>query len=255
MAKTKRVAKKTKKTCLLIDADEYIYQIAAACEREIDWGDGIWTLHGDANEGINTLIKSIEDLKAKLSADMVLMCLSSSTNFRKKLDATYKANRKDTRKPVIFKALRQYVVDNYDTTEGKDLEADDIMGILGTTPNADQDRIIVSSDKDMQGVPGKLYRDGQVEVISEEEAHRYHMYQTLVGDRADNYPGCPKVGEVGASKILDCDVEEMWPRVVAAFEKAGLTKKDALLQARLARILQHGDYNQKTKKVKLWTRN
>ena len=31
-----------------------------------------------------------------------------------------------------------------------------------------------------------------------------------------------------------------------------LTKEDALLQARLAYILQHGDYNFKSKKIKMW---
>jgi hypothetical protein len=69
------------------------------------------------------------------------------------------------------------------------------------------------------------------------------MYQTLVGDTADGYRGCPKVGPVKAEKILDttvwsdggkcADVYPMWPRVVAAYEKASLTEDDALVQARL----------------------
>jgi DNA polymerase-1 len=248
----KAVQSKKKYRALLVDADQFIYQVAAACEREIDWGDGIWTLHSDANEGVNSLVKSIANLKAELQADGMIMCLSSPVNFRKKLDDTYKANRKDTRKPLIYWALHKYVVDNYETATMHGLEADDVMAILATKPEADQERVIVSADKDMQCVPAKLYRNGRVEEINADEAHYYHMYQTLVGDRADNYPGCPKVGDVGAKKILDCSTEEMWPRVVEAFVKAGLTKKDALLQARLARILQHGDYNEKTKKVKLW---
>ncbi|CAA2141597.1 hypothetical protein [Hyphomicrobium sp. ghe19] len=251
-AATKKTTKKP--TTLLIDGDEIIWKVGTVCEVAFDWGDGIWTLHSDEAEGIKTLVDTIEGLKKKLEADSVIICLSSPTNFRKKLDETYKGNRKDVRKPLLFKALRNYLLRTYVCNEVKDWEADDVMGTLATHPENQGKVIIVSQDKDMKTIPCKLYREGKLRDISVEEAHRFHMWQTLVGDRADGFSGCPKVGEATADKILDCDVEEMWPRVVEAFVKAGLTKKDALLQARLARILQHGDYNQKTKKVKLWTK-
>ena len=44
----------------------------------------------------------------------------------------------------------------------------------------------------------------------------------------------------------------MWNKVVAAYEKKGQTVGDALMTARLARILREGDYDYSTGEVKLW---
>ena len=44
----------------------------------------------------------------------------------------------------------------------------------------------------------------------------------------------------------------MWSIVVDTYEKNGLGEKDALQQARVARILRYGDYDKATGKVKLW---
>jgi len=74
--------------------------------------------------------------------------------------------------------------------------------------------------------------------------------QTLMGDSTDNYKGCPKVGLKTAEKILA--ENSTWETVVAAFEKAGLSEEDALENARLARILRDGEYNNETGEVKLW---
>lgn len=39
---------------------------------------------------------------------------------------------------------------------------------------------------------------------------------------------------------------------MAVYERKKLTAADALIQARLARILRHGDLDYKTNKVNLW---
>ena len=44
-----------------------------------------------------------------------------------------------------------------------------------------------------------------------------------------------------------------WATVVKAFESKGLTEEDALLNARLAKILTHEDYDAKRQEPKLWT--
>ena len=82
-------------------------------------------------------------------------------------------------------------------------------------------------------------------------ADRFHLYQTLVGDQTDNYKGCPGVGPVKAETALGAN--PTWASVVGCYEKAGLTEEDALVQARVARILRHGEYNKMTCEVKLWT--
>jgi DNA polymerase-1 len=131
------------------------------------------------------------------------------------------------------------------------LEADDTLGILAT--NGEYARnIIVSVDKDMLTIPCEYYNiDKQTtEVITEKAADHMHLYQTLVGDSTDNYKGCPGVGPKRATDILTWVPQ--WAGVLAAFIKAGLTETEALVQARVARILRADDYNFDTGEVKLW---
>jgi DNA polymerase-1 len=86
-----------------------------------------------------------------------------------------------------------------------------------------------------------------VSEITEAEADRTHLIQTLTGDRTDGYPGCPGIGEKRAEAIADGG----WSAVVESYEKAGLGEEYALTQARMAYILRHGDYKRGT--VRLWT--
>jgi DNA polymerase-1 len=65
------------------------------------------------------------------------------------------------------------------------------------------------------------------------------MYQTLVGDTSDGYPGCPGIGPVKAEKVLG--MPPNWQDVVGAYRAAKLTEADALVQARVARILRYGE--------------
>ncbi len=87
--------------------------------------------------------------------------------------------------------------------------------------------------------------------ISEDEADRNWLLQTLTGDTTDGYKGLPKCGPVSANKILDNDCT--WSGVVAAYTKAGLTEKEALQQAQVARILRYDNYDLTTNTIKVWT--
>ena len=100
-------------------------------------------------------------------------------------------------------------------------------------------------------------RDPITEVtVTEDEANYRHMLQTLTGDTADGYPGCPGIGAVTAEKILtatDGTYPEMWKAVIKTYEKKGLSEETALIQAQIARICRRDDYDFKRKEVKLWT--
>ena len=144
--------------------------------------------------------------------------------------------------------MREWVMDNFNTLMIDNLEADDCIGI-----NADKNSIMLSGDKDFRSIPCRFYDFLRNEFYdtTKEEAFYFHMYQTLIGDTADNYKGCPKIGEVRAKRILD--EECSWEAVVRAYKANGSTEEEALVNARLAFILQKGYYNKKTKEVKLWT--
>ena len=241
---------------LLFDADMIAFEMCSSVEQEINWGDDFWTLHADAADakaGIDNRVSSLTETILKLlkhkGAYEILMCFSDDNNFRKKILPTYKANRIGKRKPVCYKGIKEWMMEEFTTYLRPDLEADDCIGILATSkPNT----VIISGDKDFCSVPGRFYnyRKGEMYEISQEDADRWHMYQTLVGDTADNYPGCPGIGAKTAEKLLDADCS--WDAVVAQFVKKGLTEEDALIQAQVARILRKEDYDFKSKEAILW---
>lgn len=237
---------------LLIDGDILVVSTCAVMEVETDWGDDDWTMHTDIPEAKRTVLRTIERLKNDLKADDAIVTLSKGETFRHQISDTYKAGR--GRKPMGVGELKRWLIADHGARLVPGIEADDVMGILSTHPHMVKgEKVIVSQDKDMQTIPGLLYRGGEIVEVTEGEANYNWFLQTLMGDITDGYKGCPKIGEVSARKLLDNPEPDcLWETVVKAFEKAGQTYEDALLQARLARILRAGDFNFKTKEPILW---
>ena len=232
---------------LLIDGDIIAYTAASACETPIDWGDGLWTLHAFEQELEGYLAESVSKLIQASSCTEVVTAISDVANYRKSIDPTYKANRKNIRKPMLLQHAKDFLFETYNGVIWKNLEADDVLGILGSS---DADSVIWSTDKDLKTIPANHLIDGEIVEISEAEADYWFYYQTLVGDITDNYPGCPKVGPKTAEKILD--KESSWNAVATAYLNAGLLEQEAIKQAQLARILRAGEYDQTTSEVSLW---
>ena len=246
-----------KKKVLLIDGDILLYKIAMNNEVETHWGDGLWTLHSDANICKADVDLVIEDLGSSLEADDYVVALTDSKNFRKDVLPTYKNNRKDKRKPLALKELREYVIKKHKGVVWDNLEADDVMGIMATEPT-EEERIVVTIDKDLKTVPCNLSSDGlNVERIPERLADYWFMIQTLTGDKVDGYDGVEGIGIKTAEKLIkkytNVPLLDLWKIVKKIYVDKGYTEAEALQQARVARILRHGEYNKKTGKVKLWT--
>lgn len=239
------------KRTLLIDGDIVVYQYSATVEREIDWGDDVWSMWADAKEAKQLILQYLDLLVEQTAADDLVFCFSDKDNFRKTIDPSYKSNRKGKRKPIIYSALVEWAKQNYRYEQWRELEADDVMGILATTDIIEGEKVIVSEDKDMKTIPCLLWRGGEMHTITEQEADYNHLLQTLVGDATDGYPGCPGIGATRAPRILD--ENPTWATVVDTYKKAKLTEKDALLQGRLARILRASDYNFEYDQPKEWT--
>ena len=244
---------------ILIDGDILLFKITAASEVEIDWGEDFWTLHSDLGLCKEVIDKQIAEYKEGLKADDVVLALSTPKNFRYRILPTYKANRIGKRKPITYAPLKKYLIENYKTFLRPDIEGDDILGILATSPVIIKgEKVIVSLDKDLKSIPGKICdmrSQTEIEEITEEQADYFHMYQTLIGDTADGYAGCPTIGPKTAEKILENiprTYAALWPVVVAQYIKKGLTEADALVQAQVARICRRDDYDFKKKEVILW---
>ena len=256
MNKPKRPGRPRKKRhTLLIDADILIFRTAISCERPICWDQEseLWTLHVDMKEAKSRVEDEIAFYIQELGGKDVILCFSEKRTFRHDLYPQYKGNRKD-RKPTVFGPLREWAKENWPWECWPKLEADDVMGILAKSHTVAAPKIVVSADHDMEGVPCNLYKPGssrnRVRTITYKEAKRYHLYQTLTGDSGDNYPGLPGVGPKRAEGILQ---ENTWEEVVEAYESKGLNETEALLQARLAKILTPALYDIKSGRIKLWT--
>lgn len=206
---------------VLIDGDVFIYQASAAHEYEAQWDTWLWTLHAELAPAIEQFDDTVGKIVEELEADKVVVALSDDVNWRKSVMPSYKHNRVAKRKPVIYKAMREYVAETRETYQRPGLEGDDILGILSThkflIPG---EKIIVSIDKDMNTIPGKLLNDSRarkemalgpagmfsyadfIQDVSEASADYFHLRQTLTGDVTDGYPGCPGIGPVRADELL-----------------------------------------------------
>ena len=250
---------------LLIDADVICYQIAFRNQIDVDWDwDGVKTPITYEEKVIPDIEDFIGGLLEKTRCEDYIIILSDRKhNFRMDVSSgTYKSNRKNSVKPELWLNIREVLESDFlgcPVECWDNLEGDDVLGIMATNPEDAREFIVATIDKDLRTVCCDLFLfnkpDLGVMPIDKDFSLRFFMTQVLTGDPVDGYKGLPRVGAVGAKKILDdlSEPREMWEAIVAAYESKGLTEEDALIQARQAYILQHGDYNNKTGEINLWT--
>ena len=244
-----------KKTTLLIDADVLAFEAAVVAEESIEWKDEMWTVHADMALAKARVVNRVEEFKDLMKTNKVIMCLTDRANFRRVLNPDYKANRSKSRLPIILRQVKQWIIEEYDGQMWPNLEADDVISILATDKEMDEETIIVSIDKDFKSVPGIYYdyNKGEYHQPSEEEADNYHLVQAIAGDHTDGYSGVPGIGVTRAQRLLEKD-GYTWETVTACYEKAGLTEQDALMNAWMARLLRAENYSFRTNTIKkLWT--
>jgi len=234
---------------LLIDCDYIVYKCCAATETEIDFGEDLIVVTSRFSEAYDYVERELYNIANDLGCfDDSILFFSDSINFRKSLDPAYKGHR-NRKKPCGYKRVINKLKEEYNVVVMPTLEADDAMGIYATK---EPGHIICSPDKDMRQIPGELYdlSDGIV-TITPEEGYRWHLIQTMAGDQTDGYAGVPGIGIKRAAALLD-EHGANWKTVVDAFAEKDLDESVALLNARLAKILQAEDYDFSTQEIRHW---
>ena len=238
---------------LLIDCDFLAYKAAQACEEGIDFGNDVIIAQSNFSNVLKIFERELKKVKTAMMDDEMILYFSSPENFRKKIYPDYKGHR-NRRKPLGYRRLVNHCRDNYTFVCRDGLEADDAIGIDATNPRyASLDNIVVSPDKDMKQIPGVLWNlTDEVEEITKEDGDRWHLIQSLAGDPTDGYAGCPGIGVKRALDLLNKH-DSKWEAICQAFRERGLSDDDALLNARLAKILQHENYDYDREQPILWT--
>jgi DNA polymerase-1 len=235
---------------LLIDADYIVYKCCAAAETEIDWGDDVIVVSSRFSEAYDKVQRELFNIATDLGCfDDSILFFTDSINFRKRIDPAYKGHR-NRKKPCGYRRVINKLKEDYQVVMMPELEADDALGIYATK---EQGHIICSPDKDMRQIPGDLYDlSTGVITITKEEGDRWHLIQTLAGDQTDGYSGVPGFGIKRAVSFFE-ENGYSWESVVAAFASKELDESVALQNARLAKILQHTDYDFTNQSIILWT--
>jgi len=235
---------------LLIDADYIVYKCCAAAETEIDWGDDVIVVSSKFSEAYDKVQRELFNIATDLGCfDDSILFFTDSINFRKRIDPAYKGHR-NRKKPCGYRRVINKLKEDYQVVVMPELEADDALGIYATK---EQGHIICSPDKDMRQIPGDLYDlSTGVVTITKEEGDRWHLIQTLAGDQTDGYSGVPGFGIKRAVSFFE-ENGYSWSSVVSAFASKELDESVALQNARLAKILQHTDYDFTNQSIILWT--
>ena len=235
---------------LLIDADFIVYKCCAATESEVDWGDDVIVVSSRFSEAYDMVERELYKIANDLGCfDDFILFFTDSINFRKQIDPAYKGHR-NRKKPCGYRRVINKLKEEHNVVVMPQLEADDELGIYATKEDG---HIICSPDKDMRQIPGDLYDlSTGVVTITKEEGERWHYIQTLAGDQTDGYSGVPGFGIKRAVAFFE-ENGYSWSSVVEAFKSKDLDESVALQNARLAKILQHTDYEFDTESGKLWT--
>ena len=234
---------------ILCDADFIVYKACAAAESEVDFGNDVILVTSNFSDAYNASKREITKIGNKLGTfSSIILFFSDSINFRKKILPEYKGHR-NRKKPCGYKRVINALKEEYKVIIKPGLEADDSMGIYATKYPGN---IIASPDKDMRQIPGRLYNFDETFTITPEQGAKWHLTQSMSGDQTDGYSGIPGIG-VKRAEALFKEKGCSWKTVVKAFEEKGLTEEDALVNARLARILTADDYDFKKKEPILWS--
>jgi len=250
----------------IIDGDIPIFtECAVAAGKGSDFGPYFPNITGLADAASYTIEMWMRESGA---TELILVHgHKSKRNFRKHLmPGEYKAGRTQP-KPSGYYEVLEKVLDRFDCFTIDGVEGDDACGILHTSTMTGE-TVTVSTDKDFKTLYGWHYNPNKhhlPEFISVNEAAHFWMWQVLVGDSADGYKGAKGIGKVKADAVLgvvdltaDAKVYAcaLWCAVldayVGVYSDPQTAMSNAVMQARMARILHREDYARENASIRLW---
>lgn len=179
------------------------------------------------SKGLNTsavmgFCNTLNEVLTKENPTHIGVAFDHGLTFRNEAFPAYKAQREATPEdikksvPIIKQILEAYHIP---CLQVDGFEADDIIGTLATKSGKKGiDTYMLTPDKDYGQLVGEhvwMYRPrhgGGYETLGEREiCDKYNITTplqvidllALMGDTADNFPGCPGVGEKTASKLIN----------------------------------------------------
>lgn len=202
---------------LLVDADSLVWASCYSGKEDEKYYTEIEYARGKFDEQFMNIVNRLED---EFDIEKVLTFNGSRGNFRKKINPTYKANRKNTELPPLLFEMHQYVKDQYDSIYGYGIETDDLVARYWKNLSDELGRenvMIVSLDKDYKQFPCLMYnyhyKHQCIYDISEASA-LYNFYeQMIIGDGADNVNYFKGKGKAFAKKWYDgCKTKYQYTR-------------------------------------------
>ena len=179
------------------------------------------------SKGLNTsaimgFCNTLNEVLTKENPTYIGVAFDHGKTFRHDAFPAYKAQREETPEdikasvPIIKDILRAYKIP---ILQADGFEADDIIGTIAIQAGEKGiDTYMLTPDKDYGQLIRKnvkMYRPqhgGGYEILGEKEiAQKYGISSStqiidllaLMGDSADNFPGCPGIGEKTAAKLIN----------------------------------------------------
>ena len=179
------------------------------------------------SKGLNTsailgFVNTLHEIITKERPDYLGVAFDHGKTFRHEAFPAYKAQRQETPEditqsvPIIKEILRAFHIP---ILQADGFEADDVIGTLAIkAAEKNVETYMLTPDKDYGQLIRKnvfMYRPrhgGGYDVIGEHEIAEKYGISTpaqvidllaLMGDSADNFPGCPGVGEKTAVKLIN----------------------------------------------------
>lgn len=202
---------------VVIDADPFIYSNGFAIEEwNADRTEKVLKPNHTIQNGywnINAMFKRCLELgydgtyTAFLTPPLI-------ENFRLKIYEDYKAKRKDARRPLYYKELKEYLISSWKCKITIGQEADDACSILHCKLNkyfyddCMDESVVCSIDKDFNNIPGFHYNPDKPEqgvyFVTELQALKNFYLQILTGDTSDDVPRIKKGWRQKKTEELIC---------------------------------------------------